>query len=375
MTRVDFRIVKNEHVPSDEEVNKILENAGFGDYITDHMTHIHYTANPGVGAHDVVTSKNGVWAGHELLGFGPINLTPAALGLHYGQEVFEGMKAYKRADGTVWTFRPELNAKRISDSARRVGLPDISVDDFMDAVDLLIETDKRWIPTGPNESLYIRPVIFASENSIGLRSAREVEFYVIATPFSSYIKADKPVSIWVERDFFRAGPGGTGAAKCGGNYAASLLPQALADEQGFSQVLYLDARDQESVEELGGMSFFAVYKDGTVKTPRLNGQILDSITRRSAIEVLRDRGVNVEETTITITSLIEDIKSGEVVESFACGTAAVVFPIGRLASKDFDVTIQNSEGEGALTKSVREEIVGIQTGKLPDRFNWCHQVC
>ncbi|MDR1861611.1 MAG: branched-chain amino acid aminotransferase [Candidatus Ancillula sp.] len=370
-----FNIVEKDNPTSDAEISKILDNPGFGDYLTDHMAHISYRANDDLDKHLMTTSKNGTWFNHEVVPFGNISISPAASVFHYGQEIFEGVKAYRRSDDSIWMFRPELNAERFQKSALRLGLPDLSIDDFVESIKEVVRIDRRWVSSREHQALYIRPFMIATEAFIGVGCSKEVDYYCILSPVGNYFGKPKPVNIWVEEEFFRAGPGGTGFAKCGGNYAASLLPAAIAYEKGFSQVLYLDAADRASVEELGGMSFFAVKKDGSVLTPRLNGQILDSVTRRSVIEVLKDRGTKIEETKILLNDLINGIKSGEIVECFACGTAAVIASIGRLAGKGFDVQIGVEQVEGELTVSLRDEIVGIQTGKVEDRFGWCTKIC
>jgi branched-chain amino acid aminotransferase len=369
-----FEIVKKDIITSDEQLASIFENPGFGVYFTDHMAHIRYTADPTLDDHLLTTSANGSWSDFEVIPFANISISPAASVFHYGQEIFEGLKAYKYADGSIWLFRPERNAVRFNQSATRLGLPDLPVEDFIEAIKQVVTQDKRWVPSKKGQSLYIRPFMIASEPFLGVRSAHQVDFYCILSPAGDYFGTPKPVKIWVETEFHRAGPGGTGAAKCGGNYAASLLPAAKAYEKGYSQVLFLDAADKESVEELGGMSFFAVYKDGSVVTPQLNGQILESVTRASVIEVLNDRNIKVVERKISLTELVDGIKSGDIVEAFACGTAAVITSISELSNDDFTATLSDGDVEGELTVSLREEIVGIQTGKVADKYGWCTQI-
>lgn len=365
----NFRIQENLAPASAERVAEVLGNPGFGNHFTDYMAHIRYEANPEIDSYLGVSSANGVWSEHEIIPFQNLSISPAASVFHYGQEIFEGIKAFKREDGSVWTFRYNENAKRFNQSAQRLGLPDLPEADFMDSIRELVAKDSRWAASGQGQALYIRPFMIASEPFLGVRSAHLVDYYCILSPSANYFNTSRPVDIWVEREYFRAGPGGTGAAKCGGNYAASLYPGQLAYAKGFSQVLYLDARDQDSVEELGGMSFFVAYKDGRVRTPALNGQILPSITRDSIITILKDEGIDVQETKISITELAADLKAGRVAEVFACGTAAAVSAIGRLVSTDFDVDFAGGV-EGELVQFLRSTIVGIQMGSIEDTRGW-----
>jgi branched-chain amino acid aminotransferase len=367
----NFEVHLNPAAASADTRAQIFKNPGFGVYFTDHMAHAQFRADDGIDEHSGVSTANGDWYDHEIIPYGNLSLNPAAAVLHYGQEIFEGIKAFKRADGSIWTFRIDKNAARFNESGKRLGLPDLPVSDFIESVKTLVNVDKEWAPSGEGEALYIRPFMIATEPFLGVRAAHLVDYYCILSPVGNYFGTPKPVSIWVEEEYFRAGPGGTGFAKCGGNYAASLLPAEKAYESGFSQVLYLDARDQESVEELGGMSFFAVYADGHVATPRLNGQILASVTRDTVLTLLREQGVDAREEKLSIHKLVDDIKSGRVVEAFACGTAAVVAPIGRLAGSEFDVTIGGGTEEGKLTQELRDKIVAIQRGDAPDEHGWC----
>ncbi|MDR0950423.1 MAG: branched-chain amino acid aminotransferase [Candidatus Ancillula sp.] len=374
-----FKFVEKTNKTTDEELAKIFENPGFGDYMSDHMAHIHYEfdESKATDPHNIeTTSKTGEWSNYEIIPYGPISLEPAAAVFHYGQEIFEGLKAYKHDDGSIYTFRPELNAKRFQKSAHRLGLPDLSVEDFIDSIKEAVTIDKRWVQSGRGKALYIRPFMIASEPFLGVRPSKSIDYYCILSPVGDYFGTAKAVTIWIEKEYFRAGPGGTGAAKCGGNYAASLLPQTLAAEHGCSQVLYLNARDQKNIEELGGMSFVCVYKDGRVVTPNLNGNILDSVTRRTVLEVCREWGYDVQERELSLEELIEGIKSGEISEAFACGTAAVVAPIGEFKSDDFEVTLDyGDKEEGELTTKLRDEIVGIQKGHRPDTRGWLYKIC
>ncbi len=310
------------------------------------------------------------WANHRVTQYGPLQLDPAAAVLHYGQEVFEGLKAYKHADGSVWSFRPEANAQRYIRSAYRLALPELPVQDFLGSVAALVRMDIDWIPTQEEASLYLRPFMIATEAFLGVRPAREAEHIVIASPAGPYFSGGvKPVSIWITQEYARAGHGGTGEAKCGGNYAASLLPQTQAAQHGFDQVCFLDGTDNPAIEELGGMNVFFVKANGDVVTPALSGSILHGITRSSILQLIADRGVKVTEERIQLTQLKSMLESGEIAEAFACGTAAVVTPIGRLADTTFDIAINDGE-PGKFTMDIREELTDIQNGRRPDRHGW-----
>lgn len=311
------------------------------------------------------------WTEQGIVPFGPVSLSPAAAILHYGQEVFEGLKAYRHADGSIWSFRPAYNAKRFNKSARRMAMPEMPVEDFLESLRELIAADPSWVPASPGSSLYLRPFMFASDAFLGVHPGDEYTYLVIASPVGPYFASGlKPVNIWVSTEYHRAAPGGTGAAKTAGNYAASLLPQQQAAARGFDQVCYLDAQSKQYLEELGGMNVFVVYADGHVATPALTGTILEGATRDSIITLLRERGVTVEETSLALADLVADIKSGAVQEMFACGTAAVVTPIGKLASDDFEVVLPG----GAVTQSVYDELTGIQLGLCADKHGWLYRL-
>ncbi len=356
-----FEVKPSPHPRSLAERAAALEDLHFGSVFTDHMARAHWTVADG-------------WGHRRVEAYAPLLLDPATAVFHYAQEVFEGLKAYRHADGSVWTFRPAANAARFAASARRLALPELSEADFLASIEALVQTDAEWVPSSPGSSLYLRPFMFASEAFIGVRSSAEVDYLVIASPVGPYFSAGfTPVSIWVDRDFHRVGPGGTGSAKCGGNYAASLLPQRIAAENGCEQVCFLDAATGTRIEELGGMNTFFVTADGAIHTPRLSGTILEGITRSSILQVARSQGRTVHERDIALTEVLEGIESGEVSEVFACGTAAVVTPIGRLKSTDFDVTI-NGGVAGSVTAELHETITDIQYGRRPDTFGWMHRL-
>jgi len=356
-----FALTPNPSPRSATERAALLAAPKFGTVFTDHMTRISWTRAAG-------------WHGHRVVPYGPLSLDPATAVLHYAQEVFEGMKAYAHADGSVWAFRPEVNGARLAASAHRLALPELPVADYIDACAALVRADRLWVPTAPDSSLYLRPFMFASEAFLGVRPADEVEFLVIASPAGAYFAGGvRPVSIWVDETYHRAGPGGTGAAKCGGNYAASLLPQQQAAARGFDQVCFLDGGTNTALEELGGMNLFLVYADGSVHTPELTGSILEGVTRASILQLATDQGRKVVERRIPFDEVVADLASERVVEVLACGTAAVVTPVGRLAGEAFDATV-GTGAPGALTMSIRKELTDIQYGHAPDRHNWLHRL-
>jgi branched-chain amino acid aminotransferase len=288
--------------------------------------------------------------------------------------VFEGLKAYRWADGSIRLFRPEANAARLARSSWRLALPEVSVEDFIGSLEALVRVDQAWVPSGNETSLYLRPFMFASESFLGVRPANLVDYLVIASPVGAYFSSGvKPVSIWIEKDYHRAGPGGTGAAKCGGNYAASLMPQMSAYERGYEQVLYLDAKTGSLLEELGGMNVFVVRSDGTVETPVINGNILEGITRSAIMQLLDERNTKVVERDITMAEMRTGIDSGDIAEVFACGTAAVVTPIGKFGSEDFELVVGDGE-PGDVTLAIREALMDIQYGRAEDTHGWMRRV-
>jgi branched-chain amino acid aminotransferase len=339
------------------EREAILADPGFGKYFTDHMATISWSVEEG-------------WHDARVVPYGPLQLDPAAAVLHYAQEIFEGLKVYRHADDSIWAFRPEANARRLQRSAERLALPQLPESAFVEAVKRLVEADAAWVPSAPETSLYVRPFMIASEAFLGVRSAHRVDFHVIASPAGAYFPGGvRPVSIWLSQDYTRAGRGGMGAAKTGGNYAASLLPQAEAYEQGCQQVVFLDAEERRFVEELGGMNVFFVYADGRVVTPALSGTILEGITRESVIQLAKERGHAVEERRVPIDEWRAGVESGAITEVFACGTAAVITPIGLLKARDFQVGSLDAPA-GALTTSLREELTDIQYGRREDHHDW-----
>ncbi|WP_294944093.1 branched-chain amino acid aminotransferase [uncultured Microbacterium sp.] len=348
---LEFAVTRNLAARSAAEREQLLADPAFGTTFTDHMV-------------DICWSVRGGWHRPRVQPYGPLSLDPAAAVLHYGQEIFEGIKAYRHADGSVWTFRPDQNGRRLQRSARRLALPELPVEYFIESLKALIAVDGAWVPSGADQSLYLRPFMFAKEAFLGVRPANKVGYYVIASPVGAYFKGGaKPVSIWLSEDYARAGKGGTGAAKTGGNYAASLLPQAEAYEQGCDQVVFLD--QDRNVEELGGMNVVFVYKDGTIVTPQ-SDSILEGITRDSILQLAADRGHKIEGRAVSIDEWRSGVASGEIVEVFACGTAAVVAPIGVLKGRDF----VDEQPLGPLAQSLRDELTDIQYGRRDDTHGW-----
>ena len=340
---------------------RLMAAPAFGTVFTDHMIRIDWTADGG-------------WTGHRVVPYGPLELDPAAAVLHYGQEIFEGIKAYRHDDGTVWTFRPVANAERFRASARRMDMPELPVADFVASLEALVNVDADWVPATDESSLYLRPFMFASEAFLGVRSARAMTYLLIASPVGPYFATGvRPVSIWVAQDHHRAGPGGTGAAKCGGNYAASLLSQRRAYAQGCDQVCFLDAATCANLEELGGMNVFAVLDDGSVVTPGLTGTFLAGITRSSVIALLRHAGHRVVERDVSLAEIRAGLETGGVSELFACGTGAAVTPIGRLAGDGFDLAVSDG-GTGPVTAATRTRLTDIQYGRAADTHGWMRRL-
>jgi branched-chain amino acid aminotransferase len=351
-----FQILSNPEPLSEDKRQEVLDSPVFGTVFTDHMV-------------DICWSEKGGWHRPRVQPYGPIPLDPAAAVLHYGQEIFEGIKAYRHDDGSIWTFRPDQNALRMQRSAKRMAMPELPVDYFIQALRELIAVDGDWVPSAPETSLYIRPFMFAKEAFLGVRPAKKVAFYVIASPAGPYFGgAVDPVSIWLSTTYRRAAKGGTGGAKTGGNYAASLLAQTEAAEHGCHQVLFLDSETGTNIEELGGMNVVLVYKDGTVVTPK-SDTILAGITRDSVLRLAEERGHAIERRDVSIDEWREGSASGDIVEAFACGTAATVVPIGQLKTPDFTIGSEDAK-PGELTMSLRKELLDIQHGRIPDVHQW-----
>ena len=344
--------------PADVRAEK-LRDPGFGRVFTDHMVVVKWTEGEG-------------WGQPEIRARAPFQIDPASAVLHYAQEIFEGLKAYRTRDG-ITMFRPERNARRFQESAERLAMPPVPESLFLAACEELVKVDRDWVPGGEG-SLYLRPFQFASEVFLGVKPASEYLFVVIASPVGAYFKGGKKaVTVWLSDNYTRAAPGGTGAAKCGGNYAASLVAQAEAVRQGCDQVVFLDATERKWVEELGGMNVFFVFDDGSLQTPPLNGSILPGVTRDSILAIARAEGRVVREAPYSIDQWRADAASGRLRECFACGTAAVVSPIGKIKSAKGDFVIGEGDG-GPITEGLKARLVGIQRGQTNDEFGWVRKV-
>ena len=356
-----FELTPNDHPRSDEERAALLANPGFGKVFTDHMALATWTTEAG-------------WHDAQVRAYGPLSLMPAAAVLHYAQEVFEGLKAYRHADGSIWSFRPEANAQRLQRSCRRLALPELAVDDFVGSLKALVEVDKAWVPAvGTGEtSLYLRPFMFASEAFLGVRPAAAVTYAVIASPAGAYFSGGlKPVTLWISQDYARAGAGGTGAAKCGGNYASSLAGQLEGIEHGCDQAVFLDSGTHTYIEELGGMNLFFVTSDGKLVTPELTGTILEGITRSSILELAKELGLKPGERRIPIEEWKDAARSRKITEIFACGTAAVVTPVGELRWEGGSVDHRgDGPAIGEVTMTIRERLLDIQYGRVEDTNGW-----
>ncbi|MGB8504702.1 branched-chain amino acid aminotransferase [Mycobacterium sp.] len=358
---LEFTAAPNPHPATDEQRTEIMTNPPFGQHHTDHMVSINYT--DGRGWHDAA-----------VLPYGPIELDPSAIVLHYAQEVFEGLKAYRWADGSIVSFRPEANAARLRSSARRLAIPELPEEVFIESLRQLIAVDGAWVPSAVGEeSLYLRPFVFATEPGLGVRPAKQYRYLVIASPAGAYFpRGIKPVSVWLSTEYVRAAPGGTGAAKFGGNYAASLLAQAEASANGCDQVVWLDAVERRFVEEMGGMNLFFVLGSGgsaRLVTPELTGTLLPGITRDSLLQLATDAGFAVEERKIDVDEWQKKAAAGEITEVFACGTAAVITPVSSVKHADGEFTIADGE-PGEVTMALRDTLTGIQRGTFSDTHGW-----
>ncbi|GAA0998649.1 branched-chain amino acid aminotransferase [Acrocarpospora macrocephala] len=354
------RIERRTDPVSEADRDAILNAPGFGQHFTDHMFLAEWTPEAG-------------WHDERIVPYGPLALDPATAALHYAQEIFEGLKAYRHENGSVWVFRPEQNAARFQRSAARMMLPELPIDWFIESIDALLSVDGAWVPGGGEKALYLRPFMFGSESFLGVRSARKATYAVIASPVGGYFDAGvKPVSLWLAENYTRASAGGTGAAKCGGNYAASLLPLAEAAQHGCEQVVFLDATEHRMVEELGGMNLYFVYDDGQLVTPA-SDSILDGIIKKSLRDVAADLGYNVTERPIAIEEWTEGVAAGRITEVFACGTAAVITPIGRLVWSGGEVNSAADGQAGPVTATLRRALVDLQYGRAQDTRGWMHR--
>ncbi|MCF8534589.1 MAG: branched-chain amino acid aminotransferase [Candidatus Nanopelagicaceae bacterium] len=340
-----------------------IANPGFGKYYTDHMVICEWNEATG-------------WAEPELMPYGPLSLDPATAVFHYGQEIFEGMKAYRQPDGGLALFRPDANAIRFARSANRLALPEMPVDLFIETVEELVKIDGGWTPGQIGEALYLRPFMIATEVGLGVRPSNKATYILIATPVGAYFDPSKAVSVWISTEYVRAAQGGTGEAKCGGNYAASLVAQKAAAAQGCDQVVWIDAQERKWVEEMGGMNLYFVRgtgADATVVTPKLTGTLLPGITRDSILGVAKDLGYKTSEEMISVDDWRDGVASGEISEIFACGTAAVVSPVGQ-AKSAMGTWVTGDGQPGVITMQIRNTLLGIQHGTIADTHNWVKRV-
>ena len=335
-------------------------NLGFGTYFTDHMFMMDYTE--GIGWHDA-----------RIVPYAPIAMDPATMVLHYAQETFEGLKAYRNPKGEITLFRPEMNARRMINSNKRICMAELPEDMFVEAVEAIVKYEQDWIPTAKDTSLYIRPFMFASEASVGVHPAKSYTFVIILSPVGSYYpEGVNPVKIWVEDEYVRAVKGGTGFTKCGGNYAASIAAQVKAESHGYTQVLWLGGVHRKYVEEVGTMNVMFLIND-TVVTAPLEGSVLPGVTRDSIIHILKDWGYKVEERELSIDELMEAGRNGELKEAFGTGTAAVISPVGQLYYKGEEIVI-NDFKTGELTQKLYDTLTGIQWGRLEDKYGWVRYI-
>lgn len=335
-------------------------NLGFGTYFTDHMFMMDYTE--GVGWHDA-----------RIVPYAPIAMDPATMVLHYAQETFEGLKAYRNPKGEITLFRPEMNARRMINSNKRICMAELPENMFVEAVEAIVKYEQDWIPTAKDTSLYIRPFMFASEASVGVHPAKSYTFVIILSPVGSYYpEGVNPVKIWVEDEYVRAVKGGTGFTKCGGNYAASIAAQVKAESHGYTQVLWLDGVHRKYVEEVGTMNVMFLIDD-TVVTAPLEGSVLPGVTRDSIIHILKDWGYKVEERELSVDELMEAGRNGKLKEAFGTGTAAVISPVGQLYYKGEEIVI-NDFKTGELTQKLYDTLTGIQWGRLEDKYGWVRYI-
>lgn len=357
---MDISIKPNPACASQATRNQILAAPGFGKFFTDHMVSVSWTQGQG-------------WHDAQVMPYGPIAMDPASAVLHYAQEIFEGLKAYRHADGSIWSFRPQANARRFNRSAARLAMPEVPEGLFLDAIRELVKIDADWVPGGGENSMYLRPFMFASEAFLGVRPANEYKFMVIASPVGAYFSGGvKPVKIWLSSNYARAAFGGTGAAKCGGNYAAGLLAQMEASAHGCEQVCFVDATEHKWIEELGGMNLYFVFKDGTLVTPPTQGTILEGITRGSLLALAGEQGLKPVERPISVDEWRAGVSSGAITEVFACGTAAVITPVGKLVWEGGAV---GDEQMGETTLRLRNALLDIQYGRAPDPHGWMTRLC
>ncbi|WP_424187318.1 branched-chain amino acid aminotransferase [Actinokineospora sp. G85] len=361
MTADSFPLERTSRPLPDAERSAILADPGFGKHFTDHMATAQWTPDAG-------------WHARKVGPVEPFTLHPSAAVLHYAQEIFEGLKAYRHADGSVWLFRPEVNARRFARSARRLTLPELPEEDFLDSVAALVRADAAWVPTGGGEqSLYLRPFMIATEAFLGVRPAHEVRYCVIASPAATYFSSGAGgVTLWISTTYTRAAPGGTGEAKCGGNYAASLAAQLEAQSHGCDQVLYVDGVEHRWLEESGTMNVAVLTSAGELVTPPL-GTILEGVTRDSVLALAADHGLTAVQRPISVDELAAGCADGTITEVFAIGTAAVITPITRFRGEGVDITVGDATA-GKTTLALRKHVLDIQYGRAADPHGWLRRV-
>mgnify|MGYP006282861585 CR=1 FL=1 len=356
--------IKMNLVPEDERKSKPVsdDELGFGTLFTDHMFQMKW-------------SPENNWYNAEIKKFEPFMISPAAIVLHYGIEIFEGLKAYRTDEGNIQLFRPQKNIERMNQSAERMVLPQLNMDFALESIKKLVGLEKDWVPHTFGTSLYIRPTMLGVDRFIGVHPAEDVLYYVILSPVGAYYATGfAPVDILVESEYIRAAVGGTGFAKTGGNYAASLKAAQKAEEKGYTQVLWLDAKERKYVEEVGTMNMFFVMDDEVVTAP-LTGSILPGVTRDSVLTILKDWGIDANERKITIDEVIENAKSGKLVEAFGSGTAAVITPVGSLHYNGTDYEMGGDKDKvGELTQKLYNYLTGIQYGREEDKFGWIEKI-
>lgn len=356
----DFDIRPSASPLPAHERQAILAAPGFGQHFTDHMVTVPYA--------------DGAWGTPVIEAYAPLSIDPSAVVLHYAQTIFEGLKAYRQSDDSIASFRPEENAARFNRSARRLAMPQLPEELFMESLRQIVAIDRDWVPAaGGEEALYLRPFMIATETGLGVRPANEYLYSVIASPAGAYFsRGVAPVSVWLSTEYVRASPGGTGAAKFGGNYAASLRAQEQAATEGCDQVVWLDAIERKYVEEMGGMNLFFIYGSGDsaeIVTPELSGSLLPGVTRDSLLTLARHLGYPVTERKVSVEEWESGVASGEISEVFACGTAAVITPVGSVKHAGGGYTIGDG-GPGEITMRLRETLTGIQRGSVEDPFGW-----
>ncbi len=357
-----FTVERNPSPRSADQRAEILAAPGFGMYFTDHMVRIDYA--------------DGAWGAGRVVPYGPLSLDPATMALHYGQEIFEGLKAYRQPDGSIAAFRPDANARRFARSAQRLGMAELPDQVFLESLRSLVAVDADWVPTDPDHSLYLRPFTIATEVGLGVnKPSARYSYFLIASPAGAYFAGGiKPVKVWLSTEYTRAAPGGTGEAKCAGNYAAAFVAQAYATAQGCDQVVWLDAAEHRWVEEMGGMNLYFVYgsgRDARIVTPALTGTLLPGVTRDSLLTLAGDLGYTVDEGKVSTDEWQEGNASGAITEVFACGTAAVITPVGAVKSPRAEWTVGDGS-PGPISMQLREQLTGIQTGRLADEHGWMH---